>query len=166
MGLLLLLCAKAAGASETFVIDISKERLDKAKELGATHTINPLNENVEEKIRAITGKGVEVAFEAAGAQPTVTSALSALKKKGTLLVVAGFSQEISMDPNALLFKEVNINFSLAYANDFPAVIKSIAEGKLEVKQVITKQIKLDDLVEGGLELLTEDKSYAKILVSP
>ncbi|AXI10431.1 butanediol dehydrogenase [Oceanobacillus zhaokaii] len=166
IGLLLLLCAKAAGAAETFVVDISQERLEKAKELGATHVINPMEENAEEKIMAITGKGVEVAFEAAGAQPTFTSALAALRKKGTLLVVAGFSKEVSIDPNALLFKEAKIEFSLAYANDFPTVIKSIAEGKLDVRKVITRRIKLDELVEDGLELLTEDKSQAKILVSP
>ena len=166
IGLLLLLCAQAAGAAETFVIDISQERLDKAKELGATYTINPKEEDAAEKIMAITGKGVEVAFEAAGAQPTFTAALASLKKKGTLLVVAGFSQDITIDPNSLLFKEAKIEFTLAYANDFPPVIKAISEGKLDVKKVITKQIKLDNLVEEGLELLTQDKSQAKILVSP
>ncbi|MGK7376362.1 2,3-butanediol dehydrogenase [Planococcus sp. 1R117A] len=166
IGLLLLLCAQAAGAAETFVIDISQERLEKAKELGATYTINPKDEDAAEKIMAITGKGVEVAFEAAGAQPTFTAALASLKKKGTLLVVAGFSQNITIDPNSLLFKEAKIEFTLAYANDFPPVIKAISEGKLDVKKVITKQIKLDNLVEEGLELLTQDKSQAKILVSP
>lgn len=166
IGLLLLLCAQAAGAVETFVVDISQERLDKAKELGATYTINPKVEDAAEKIMAITGNGVQVAFEAAGAQPTFSTALSALKKKGTLLIVAGFSQELTFEPNALLFKEVKIEFTLAYANDFPPVIKAISEGKLDVKKVITKQIKLNDLVKDGLELLTVDKSQAKILVSP
>ncbi|WP_223634514.1 2,3-butanediol dehydrogenase [Planococcus sp. 4-30] len=166
IGLLLLLCAQAAGAAETFVVDISQERLDKAKELGATYTINPKDEDAAGKIMAITGNGVQVAFEAAGAQPTFSTALSALKRKGTLLVVAGFSQELTFDPNALLFKEAKIEFTLAYANDFPPVIKAISEGKLDVKKVITKQIKLNDLVKDGLELLTVDKSQAKILVSP
>ncbi|PAV30740.1 hypothetical protein CIL05_03160 [Virgibacillus profundi] len=87
-----------------------------------------MEEDAVEKIMAVTGKGVEVAFESAGAQTAVTSALTALKKKGTLLVVAGFSQEVSIDPNAMLFKEANIQFSPAYANDFPSVIISIAEG--------------------------------------
>nr|AIA12479.1 Alcohol dehydrogenase GroES-like domain protein [uncultured bacterium] len=166
IGLLILLCAQAAGASETFVIDISEERLQKAKELGATYVINPLNEDAVEKINALTGKGVDVAFEAAGAQPTFTSAFSCVKRSGTVLVVAGFGSEVSLDPNAGLFKETTIKFSLAYANDFAPVIKAISEGKLDVKQVITKKINLDNLVEDGLELLTTDKSQAKILVSP
>lgn len=61
-------------------------------------------------------------------------------------------------PNLLLFNEVRIEFTLAYANDFPPVIKVISEGKLDVQKVIAKQIKLDDLVEEGLELLTQDKN--------
>lgn len=166
IGLLTLLCAQAAGASETFVIDVSEERLNKAKELGATYTINPLNEDAVAKIMEVTGNGVAVAFEAAGAQPTVTSALNSLKKQGTLLVIAGFAGEITINPNALLFKEANIVFSLAYANEFPEVIKLISEGRLDVKQVMTKKIQLDDLVEDGLELLIKDKSQAKILVKP
>ena len=38
------------------------------------------------------------------------------------MVFAGFSGEVSIDPNSQLFKETNIRFSLAYANDFPYVI--------------------------------------------
>lgn len=48
IGLLILLCAQAAGAAETFVVDISKVRLEKAKELGATHVLNPAEEDAVE----------------------------------------------------------------------------------------------------------------------
>jgi len=164
IGQLLLLCANAAGAAKTFVIDVSEERLAKAKELGATEVINPAKENVEEKIFSMAAEGVDVAFEAAGAQPTFTSALNVLKKQGMLMVVAGFATDITFNPNMQLFKETNISFSLAYANEFPIVIDLIAEGKLDVKKVVTKKIKLDNLVEDGLELLSVDKSQSKILV--
>lgn len=82
------------------------------------------------------------------------------------MVFAGFSGEVSIDPNSQLFKETNIRFSLAYVNDFPYVIKLISQGKLDVGKVITKKISLDRLVEDGLELLLTGKSQAKILVSP
>lgn len=166
IGLLTLLCAQAAGAAETFVIDVSEERLQKAKELGATHVINPANEDALEKILAVTGDGVDVAFEAAGVQATFTSAYQAIKGGGTLLVVAAYGSELSFDPNAGLMKEANIIFTIAYANDFAPVIKAIAEGKIDVKQVITKKIKLDNIVADGLELLTTDKSQAKVLIDP
>ena len=166
IGQLVLLCANAAGAAKTIVVDVSKERLAKAKELGATVVINPAEENAEEKIFSLAPDGVDVAFEAAGAQPTFTTALSVLKKKGTLLVVAGFSKDVTMNTNPLLFNETNIRFTLAYANEFPTVIDLISQGKLDVTKVITKKIKLDNLVKDGIELLSVDKSQSKILVSP
>ncbi|MCB7070729.1 zinc-binding dehydrogenase [Caldifermentibacillus hisashii] len=45
IGLLTLLVAKRAGATETFVVDVSPERLEKAKSLGVTYVINPVEEN-------------------------------------------------------------------------------------------------------------------------
>lgn len=42
----------------------------------------------------------------------------------------------------------------------------IANKKMDVTKVVTKRIKLDNLIEEGLDLLLEDKSQAKILVSP
>lgn len=166
IGLFVLLCAQAAGAAETFVIDISEERLAKAKEIGATHVIHPKHEDVQDKIMTLTEKGVDVAFEAAGAQPTFASAIACLKRAGTLTVVAIYGEEITFDTNILFAKEAKIVWSAAYPNQFPEVIRLISNGKLDVKQVITKRIPLDNLVEEGLELLAKDKSQAKILVHP
>jgi len=166
IGLLVLLCAQAAGASETIVIDISQERLDKAKELGATYLIHPEKEDVQNRMMEITGKGVDVVYEAAGAQPTFESAIKSLKRAGTMTVVAIFGQEITFDTNILFEKEASIQWSAAYPNKFPEVIRLISNGKLDVKQVITKRISLNNLVKDGLELLVKDKSQAKIIVSP
>ncbi|HJE19620.1 MAG TPA: 2,3-butanediol dehydrogenase [Aliicoccus persicus] len=167
IGLLTLLCAQAYGAAETFVIDLSQERLDKAKELGATYVINPADEDAVKKIREITGnKGVDVAFEAAGANPTFKSAVASIKRRGTVQVIAGFGGEVSFNPNDLLMIEGEIKFSLAYAHDYQPVIKAIADGKLDVKQVVTNRIALDDVVKDGIELLNTDKSQAKVLISP
>ncbi|MFB9219609.1 zinc-binding dehydrogenase [Kurthia sibirica] len=166
IGLLTLLAAQAAGATTTFVVDLSKERLEKARELGATYTINPLEENAVEKIMRITGSGVDIAFEAAGAQPTFTSAMNAIDAGGTVTVVAVIPIDVTMNAIMPLIKETTLNFSCAYANEFPQVIDLIASGRLDVKKVITKKITLAHLVEQGLELLLVDKSQAKIIVSP
>ncbi|MBM4761229.1 2,3-butanediol dehydrogenase [Bacillus sp. B15-48] len=164
IGLLTLLAAKAAGVSETFVIDISQERLNKAKELGATYTINGMNEDVIQKIISVTQKGVDVAFEAAGVEKTFSQAITSVKSGGTISVIAIYEHEISFNPNILFEKEAKLYFSRGYANEFPEVIQLIAKGLMDVKQVITKEIDLEHLVQDGLELLVKDKSQSKILV--
>lgn len=164
IGLLTIIAAKAAGAATIIAVDISPERLQKALEVGATTVINSMEEDATAKILSLHPYGVDVAYEAAGAQQTFTSALEAIKKGGQLMIIAAYAQPVTLDVNSILTKEVTIKTSLAYRHIFPEVIAMISSGRLDVKPVITRQIKLDNIVEEGLELLVKDKSQAKILV--
>lgn len=164
IGLLTIISAKAAGAAEIIAVDISKERLDKALEVGATHVINSMEEDVTKKVLSMFDKGIDIAYEAAGVEATFTSALNVLKKGGQLMVIAAFAKPVSLNVSQLLIGELKVTASLAYRHIFPEVISMIATGRLDVKPVITKKISLDHLVEDGLELLIKDKSQSKILV--
>jgi (R,R)-butanediol dehydrogenase / meso-butanediol dehydrogenase / diacetyl reductase len=164
IGLLTIIAAKAAGAAEIIAVDISKERLEKALEVGASTVINSLEEDVASKVLSICDKGVDIAYEAAGVEATFNSALSVLKKGGQLMVIALYSKPITFNVNLVVARELKITASLAYRHIYPEVISMIATGRLDVKKVITKKIALDDIVKEGLELLLEDKSQAKILV--
>jgi len=65
-----------------------------------------------------------------------------------------------------MFKAADITSILAYRHVFPEVIDMISAGRLDVKQVITKKIALDDIVEEGIHQLINDVKQAKILVRP
>lgn len=164
IGLLTVIAAKAAGASDVIVVDVSPERLEKAKEVGATLVINPMEEDVAQKIYSIYPHGIDVAYEAAGAQATFDTAIKVLKKGGQLMIIAAFAKPVQMDAFTVLVGELDITASLAYRHIFPEVIAMISSGRLDVKPVITKKIAIDNIIEDGLELLITDKSQAKILV--
>lgn len=164
IGLLTIIAAKAAGAATIIAVDISPERLQKALEVGATTVVHSGEEDATAKIMSLHPYGVDVAYEAAGAQQTFTGALEVIKKGGQLMIIAAYAKPVTLDVNSILTKEITIKTSLAYRHIFPEVIAMIASGRLDVKPVITRQIKLDDIVEEGLELLVKDKSQAKILV--
>ncbi|MED1949503.1 2,3-butanediol dehydrogenase [Brevibacillus centrosporus] len=164
IGLLTLLAAKAAGASEIVMVDVSEERLAKAKELGAAYIVNAAAEDTVPAIMSLTG-GVEIAYEAAGAQPTFSNAISVLKKGGELMVIAAFTKPVELNMSLVMIKELNVTSTLAYRHVFPEVINLMASGRLDVKNVITKKIELSQIVDEGLELLIKDKSQAKILVN-
>lgn len=166
IGLLTVQCALAAGATKIFVSDLSDERLAMAKKMGATHTFNPLQEDVVEKVLAETnGDGVDVSFEAAGATVTLATTIAATKRKGCVLVLALFMEPVAVDMFEALAKEITIKPTLAYVNEFPQVIELIASGRIDVKQIITGKIQLENIVESGIETLLNDKAEAKILVS-
>ncbi|MEF2291414.1 MULTISPECIES: 2,3-butanediol dehydrogenase [Virgibacillus] len=164
IGLLTIMAAKAAGATDIFAIDMSPERLIKAQEVGATHIINAAKENSVDTILKLSNGGVEVAYESAGVGVTLGNALSSVKKGGEVMVLSIIPEPVKVDILQLTFKEANITSTLAYRNIFPEVIALIASGVLDVKKVVTKKIALDQIVEDGIKLLDSDKSQAKILV--
>lgn len=165
IGLLTTIAAKAAGASKIFVFDLSEQRLKKAKEVGATHTINSGESNPVDVINKHTDNGVNVSFEVAGVAPTFKSAIDVTKPRGTVVIVSIFGHSIEWNPMQLTNTGVKLTSTIAYTpSTFQQTIDLINEGNLKVKDVITDEIELNDIVESGFEQLVNDKSQAKILV--
>lgn len=148
------------------IVDISQERLNKAKELGADYIIHPMNEDSVQKIVSITGNGVDIAFEAAGVSETFANAITTINPGGTVSMIAIYESMVPFDPNILFEKEGKIIFSCGYANEYQEVIELIAHQFIDAKQIITKEINLNNLVEDGLVFLVKDKSQSKIWVRP
>ncbi|PTE82926.1 butanediol dehydrogenase [Staphylococcus equorum] len=165
IGLLTVIAAKAAGASKIFVFDLSEERLNKAKAIGATHTINSGESDPSDVINKHTDNGVDVAFEVAGVAPTLKSAIDVTKARGTVVIVSIFGHPIEWNPMQLTNTGVKLTSTIAYTpTTFQQTIDLINEGNLKVKDVVTDEIELDDIVESGFKQLANDKSQAKILV--
>ncbi|EHJ07307.1 2,3-butanediol dehydrogenase [Staphylococcus simiae] len=165
IGLLTIIAAKAAGASKIFVFDLSDERLKKAKEVGATHTVNSGEENPNDVIRNNTNAGVDVAFEVAGVASTLKDSIEVTRARGTVVIVSIFGHAIEWNPMQLTNSGVKLTSTIAYTpTTFQQTIDLINEGNLNVKDVITDEIDLEDIVQAGFEQLVNDKSQAKILV--
>ncbi|MER1956953.1 MAG: 2,3-butanediol dehydrogenase [Solibacillus sp.] len=166
IGLLTLLCVKAAGASKIVVVDISEERCKKAQELGASLVVKGDAEDLVPQILAFTNGGADIVFDCAGVQSTVNNALYTTKMGAQIVLLATFKKPIEIDSNIVMFKALHLTSTLAYRNVFPTVIELIAEGRLKVSSVITSQIELADIVDKGFETLINDIKQAKILVKP
>jgi (R,R)-butanediol dehydrogenase/meso-butanediol dehydrogenase/diacetyl reductase len=165
IGLLTVLAAKAAGASEIVIADLAEFRLEKAKEIGATHVINSGNVDPVKAIRELYPDGVDVAFEVAGVAPTFKQAISVTKAQGVVDVVSIFAREIEWSPMQLTNSGVSVKASIVYSpSTFRKTISAMNSGQLNPKQIVTSQIQLDNIVDDGFEALTNDKTQAKILV--
>lgn len=166
IGLLTLLCIKAAGAAKIVVVDISEERCIKAQELGASLVIKGDAEDLVPQILAFTNGGADVVFDCAGVQSTVNNALYTTKMGAQIMLLATFKKPIEIDSNIVMFKALHLTSTLAYRNVFPTVIELIAAGRLNVSPIITSKIALSDIVDKGFETLISDIKQAKILVKP
>ncbi|CAM4141028.1 2,3-butanediol dehydrogenase [Jeotgalicoccus halotolerans] len=165
IGLVTILAARAAGAKDIFAFDLSDERLEKAKEFGATHTINSGKENPVEYIKSIYPDGVDRTFEVAGVKQTLEQSIQSTRPRGMVCIVSIFEKEIDFNPMMLTASGVRISSSLGYEPDiFEATVKMIESGQIDPSLMITEEIELDEVIEKGFNKLIEDKSQAKILV--
>ena len=88
VGLSSLLGAVAAGARQVVAVDLSDEKLDLARDLGATMTVNARDPDAADQIRAASHGGVEYAFELAGSTRALDLAFRITRRGGTT-VTAG-----------------------------------------------------------------------------
>ncbi|ALS23023.1 MULTISPECIES: 2,3-butanediol dehydrogenase [Paenibacillus] len=166
IGLLVIQAARTAGASRIIAVEVSEERQQMAKALGAHHIIHPLKENAIQAVHRLTNGGADICFEVTGVDRCLNDAIDCAKTDGQIIIVSIWEKQASIFPNNLVLKEREIKGVLAYRNIFPAVIDLISEGRLQVDQLITRKISLNDLTQKGFEELIRSKEHIKILVSP
>lgn len=165
IGLLTIAAAKAAGATEIIAVDLSAERLERAKTMGATVTINGGDVDPVEAIHEILPDGADSTFEVAGVQKTFEQAIDSTRARGTLVIVSIFAHPISFDPMQLINAGIHITSTIAYSREtYRQTVDLVGSGQLDVTPVITGEIVLDDIVTDGFDVLSADKTQAKILV--
>lgn len=165
IGLLTIIAAKAAGASKIVAFDLSASRLEKAIRVGATHIIKSDEQSPVKVCTEIEPNGFDVVFEVAGAEITLNQAIKIAKVRGIVVIVSLFPKPVLFNPMDLTVSGVKITSSLAYEPEvFQKTIDLMATGNIDCKEIITGRIELERIIEDGFNVLSTDKTQAKILV--
>ncbi|MCU1492455.1 MAG: Alcohol dehydrogenase, zinc-binding domain protein [Acidimicrobiaceae bacterium] len=103
VGLAAIMAAHVSGANPIIAVDVKKSRLELAVELGATHTVDALREDVGARIWEITGGGADYVLEVTGRPELLQLAVGALALLGTAVQIGGVpaGAVASIDVNAL-----------------------------------------------------------------
>ena len=168
IGLVTVASLKATGAGQIISVEPAAARKAKASVAGADVVLDPTETEVGDAVRDLTGgAGADVAFECAGIDAVLASAIGAVRPGGRVVNVAIWGHPATVQMNDLVLSEVDVIGSLAYCGDHPDTIKLLQDGKVAADQFITGRIGLDDIVEGGFRQLIDNKEEnVKILVSP
>jgi L-iditol 2-dehydrogenase len=169
IGLLHLLTVKKMGAEKVVVIDLVEERLNFAQKLGADETINVGNADAVERVKQFTGGyGADVAIEAIGLPSTWEQALKLVRKGGTVLEFGGCppGQEIRVSTDQLHYGETTVLGSFHTTPlHFRKALNLIASRTIDVRPLITRKMKLEDIKE-AFEILATSKTEIKIAINP
>lgn len=159
IGLSALMAASLYNCSMVVAIDVKDEKLELAKQLGATHTINSLKFDPVKSIDELTkGEMLDYSIESAGLIQTIEQAFNSIKRKGGLCIFASHPQngeKISIDPYELICGK-NIKGTWGgMCNpdvDIPKFAKLYKDGRLPLEKLITKRYSLNNINEAFSDL--------------
>ncbi len=169
VGLAALIGAQAAGARQIIAVDLSDAKLQQARELGATHTVNAGQADALEQIRALSSGGVEFALEFAGSIRALELAYRITRRGGTT-VTAGLPPSTAVLPLpavSLVVEERTLKGSYigtcVPSRDIPRYMDLYSQGRLPVDRLLTGRLTLDE-INHGFDLLHEGKAIRQVVV--
>jgi threonine dehydrogenase-like Zn-dependent dehydrogenase len=141
------------GARQVIVVDLHDYRLEVARKLGATHTLNPARDNVVEAIQEISGgRMADVAIEAAGRPETAHQVFDALRMEGTAIIfgIAHDEDVFPFDWNAMTGKlprmiVTNSARSGNMAEAVAATVDLVQQGRLSLSHLLTHRMNWQDV---------------------
>ena len=152
--------AKIAQAGKIIAIDIADDKLAWAKEFGATDVINGKTTDPVEAIRALSGGGVDFAFDAIGMESVINQCLESITpgilgaRRGGTAVVVGIPQgPVTLKPRLFPVGERHLIGSLGGSShpieDYPQYVEWYKQGALPLDKMVTKTYEgLDSINEG------------------
>ena len=122
--------------------DIDDEKLALARQMGATHTVNTMTEDVHAKLQEITaGMGPDVVIEAVGNPHTYRMAVDEVAFTGRVICIGYANSEVSFQTKLFVQKELDIRGSRnALPADFRAVIKYMQKGECPVDRLVSMTV--------------------------
>jgi succinate semialdehyde reductase (NADPH) len=144
--------ARAFGAGQIIAIDIQDDKLEAAKGLGATHTVNAAQGDVIAAVQSLTdGLGVDVAIEALGRPETVVNAFN-ITCDGGRMVVIGIAPGTTTAPieiTRLVRRGIQLmgSYGSRVRTDLPEVLGMATRGQVSVSQPITQRYSLEQADE-------------------
>jgi S-(hydroxymethyl)glutathione dehydrogenase/alcohol dehydrogenase len=154
VGLSVMMGAALVSGMPLIAVDLRDDKLELARRVGATHTINSSTADVVEQVRELTdGRGVDWAFEAIGLRQTIELAYETLAPGATAVVVGQVPEGVkaSFDPFVMSDREKRIvgsNYgSCRPALDFRRILDLYMDGKLDLDALVNRSIALDQVNE-------------------
>ncbi|XP_030462787.1 uncharacterized protein LOC115682645 [Syzygium oleosum] len=149
--------AKAFGASDIIAVDITDEKLQKAKIFGATHTVNAIKEDAIEKIKTITGgMGVDIAVEALGKPQTFMQCVQSVRDGGKAVMIglakSGAVGEV--DINRLVRRKIKVigSYGARARQDLPKLVKLAESGIFNLTSAVSRKYTFEEAGKAFQEL--------------
>lgn len=157
IGLIMLQLAKMAGASKIILSEPVTEKREMGRKLGADLVVNPLEEDLVAVLKQ-NCKNVNVVIECVGNIRTIDTAIQCAGNGASVMMfgLTGPGKSLNVDPELVFKKELKLTSSFINPYTFERSVAILESGKLNVTEMISDVIPLEDCVKAF-----EDESYRR-----
>lgn len=165
IGLGAFFAAKHDGASKILMAGVGKDRQALIEQYGGSY-VDVSKEDLSEHVREWSGgKNADVVYECVGLQNTLDNAIKVLKPTGRLMEMGVFEKPPLFPINDFQEGERTLYTSQANLDEIADALKRLDSGEIRAKDLITREVTLDNLVQDGFEELLENgPKHIKILI--
>jgi L-iditol 2-dehydrogenase len=168
IGLMHLQLARHNGATSVVVVDLKDSRLALARQLGATHVINPAQEDPVAVVKELTeGRGADVVIETAGSPEVWQMSVDLVRKGGTVVMFGGCpaGTEVSLDTGRLHYGELTVKGVFHHTPQTVAkALGLLSDGVIDSGALINRRVPLED-TQKALEMVMTGEAI-KVAILP
>jgi len=162
--------AAIAGAGRVIAVDMLDSKLELARKMGATDTVNAKKGDPIAQVKDLTGGGVDYSFEAIGLKVAAEQAFAMLKNGGTATVIGmiPLGQKVELPGVDFLFEKKIQGSSMGsnrFRTDMPKYVDMYLNGKLNLDDMVSKRIKLADVNDAFAALEKGEVARQVIMMS-
>ena len=156
IGLSMVLWLVDRGVTDLVALDLSPERLERAKALGARAVINPAQEDVRARLLELHGTtrvfsreavGSDLFIAVAGAPDILSDVVRMAKYRSRMVVAAAHSKPVPLDLGAMLTTEMTITTAVGYPTEMPDVIAALPRLRDKVASLISHRYPFGQVIE-------------------
>lgn len=159
IGLMVLQACLSLGVTDISVVDVIPSKLELALKLGAKEAVNGKDVDAVEYFRSedkFGDHGVDLVFECGGSAFLAQQAVQLVARGGKIMMVGTQSKPVPID-FLKINREVTIQTSFRYCNNFPQTIEAIATGKFNVKDMVTNVYNYKDVQQAFTDAIDPEK---------
>lgn len=167
IGNLVVQALRLAGAGEIIAVDLEDHKLEIAREVGATATLNASKCDVAQEIHKLTnGRGVDAAFEAVGIAAGVASAIAGVRKGGSITLVGNLAATIDFPLQSVVTREIRLYGSCGINGEYPTALRAINSGAINVDVLISSVSPLSEGASWFDRLYNHEPGLMKVVLQP
>jgi threonine dehydrogenase-like Zn-dependent dehydrogenase len=144
------------GVENVVALDLSAERLGRAKALGACAVINPAKEDVRARLLELHGSarvfsresvGTDAYIDAAGAPSILSDVIGMAKYHARFVITAAYMKPVEINLGTMLTTEMTITTAVGYPNEMPEVIAALPRLRDKVSTLISHRFHFDEVID-------------------